>query len=66
MKARDALLACPSCTKWPMVVIERKGNWRYRPVYGYVCVECGHCQDDRPNSYPANANDPVSSKTAGY
>lgn len=46
MKAEHALLACPRCNRWPMVVKDRKGYWSPRRLFRYVCVGCGHRLDD--------------------
>jgi hypothetical protein len=37
MKAKDALLACSRCRRWPMVATERKSFWSPHPLPLYLC-----------------------------
>ena len=54
VKAKDALLACPKCTRWPMVATEHRAFLSPRPLFRYVCVGCGYRQDDCPTISPLN------------
>ena len=45
-----------------MVATERKAFWSPRPLFRYVCVNCGHRQDDRPAISPENTSVPDSKK----